>query len=51
MEPLVYCQAVGNTGDNLGLQLASEVELGALWWDRALSLWDLMLYPGGPHQN
>lgn len=51
MEPPVYCQTVRNTGDNLSLQLASEAELGALWWDRALSLWDLMLYPGGQRQN
>lgn len=44
-EPLIYSWLVRSTGNNLCLQLVSEVGDGALFWEWVLNLWGLCLPP------
>lgn len=43
LKPPIYSQLARSPGNNLGLQLASEGDEGAVWWDWACNLWDLVL--------
>ena len=51
MKSLVYIQWVRSTGDNLELEVMSEMGMGAVLYDGTLNLWNLMLRPGRQYQN